>query len=115
MALTTLHPAAVDPTLLEAPAYEIVRLTPQAEAERIKRWTTLVAQYPPPPNANPTTRKVWAALLDSPQPMTSQELALMLGRHRGNIDRALAPLRDAGLIRHPARGLHEVLPKNCRR
>ena len=58
---------------------------------------------------------MWLALLDAHEPVTSRELAAMLNRHRGNIDRALTPLREAGLVRRTARGLHQAVPENCRR
>ena len=104
-----------DPTLLEPQPYQIVWLTPQAEIERVKRWTALLSEYPPPQGVNDTTRKVWAALLDAPRPMTSRQLADMFRRHRGNIDRALTTLRDADLVRTTSQGLHAAQPEHCRR
>ena len=117
MASTTMQvPPGVDPGLLDNEAYEIVRrsLTRQDALDRAARWSELLKQHPPPAGANACTRKVWAALLDAAGPLTSQELAVMFNRHRGNIDRALTPLREAGLIT-TSHGLHQPRPENCRR
>ena len=116
----TLQPlVGIDPALAE-PTYEVILrpIASEADLERLQRWAELEQRYPPPPRSRPTTRRVWLALLDSDQPLTSQDLAAMLGRHRGNIDRALTPLKDAGLVRAVPdlpRGYHEAVPKNCRR
>ena len=117
MALTATEPSIrLDPGLLDLEACEVIArpLTTEAAIERALRWSALLAEYPPPVGLNPTSRKVWAALLDTQGPLTSRELALMLNRHRGNIDRALIPLRQAGLV-STGHALHYPVPQNCRR
>ena len=117
MAQPTLQrPVGVDPALAE-PTYEVIirPIASAADIERLQRWANLEHQNPPPPRSNATTRRVWLALLDADRPVTSQELAARLDRHRGNIDRALTPLRKAGLVRRVGRGLHQAVPENCQR
>ena len=116
MALATIQaPVGIDPALA-TPAYEVIvrPLAPEADIERLQRWADLEAKHPLPRHASTAMRRVWLALLDADEPRTSRELALTLGRHRGNIDRALTRLRDAGLVRTD-RSFHEALPENCRR
>ena len=85
--------------MLDLEAYEIEfkPVSPEAAIERALRWSALIAEHPPPEGVNAITRIVWAALLDVGGPMTTQDLATMFQRHRGSIDRALIPLRRAGL------------------
>ena len=92
MALTaTEPPARLDPGLLDLEAYEVVArpLTTEAAIERAQRWSALLAESPPPVGVNPTSRKVWAALLDQ-GPLTTRELALMFEpaprQHRPGVD-----------------------------
>ena len=113
MALTATQ---IDLSLVDEHDYEIVLkpISPEATVERACRWSALVAEHPPPEDASATTRKVWAVLLDMGVPITTKDLATILRRHRGNIDRALTPLRVAGLVLTD-HGLHRAVPENCRR
>ena len=116
MALTAIRaPVGVDPDLA-APAYEVIvrPVATHEQIERLQRWIDLEAEHPLPPHASRAMRRVWLALLAAPEPLSSRDLAGVLQRHRGNIDRALTRLRDDGLV-HSDRGFHEARPKNCRR
>ena len=117
MAITEIHtPDRLDPAMLDLEAFEIEYKSPDIDeaVERAWRWSALVAEHPPPQGCNEITRRVWAALLDAGIPMTTQQLATMLHRHRGNIDRALTTLREAGLI-YSGKAWHHAVPQNCRR
>lgn len=58
---------------------------------------------------SPIAQRVWRALADRTgdgRPCSSEDLAQVVGRHRGNVDRALRQLREAGYARRIYRQGH---------
>lgn len=60
----------------------------------------------PPRSVGKPAQRTWLALAQAGRPMTSEDLAVELNRHRGNVDRALRELRAAGYVERHAPGLH---------
>ena len=83
---------------------------------RRHRPKPLYLHRPRPPGPTPEQLRVLEAVTHAGA-TTTAEIAQRLSRHRGNIDRALTALRDAGLVRRVPgrRGYHQAVLENSRR